>query len=106
MQTSPLIELYIDHQRRRAIMTLPTDVSGARLARAVARLLSEHLTVASYDWVVDSMANPDVATKADVDEVTTAYLSRVRGPGRKYTCVITRDLGFHLAAASVDHKFK
>jgi hypothetical protein len=105
MQVSSLIQLDVDHQRHRAIMTLPPGVSGVRLASDMARLLSDDPVLASLDWIIDPTNNHEGSTNADAEGVVAAYLRCARRPGRKYTCVITHDLYFALWAVSLDLRF-
>lgn len=103
---SSLIQLQVDVPRRRAIMTMPSNASGGRIARAMGRLLSEDAALASCDWVVDLTDNHEGATNADVDDLVAAYLDCPRTPGRKYTCVVFRDPYFALWAPALDLRFQ
>jgi len=102
---SPRIQLELDVQRRRALMTMPAGLSSARLARATAGLLADDPTLATLDWIVDQTANHEGCANTDADIVLDAYLRCPRPPGRRYTCVITHDLYFSLWAVSLDLRF-
>jgi len=106
MQLASTIRSEFDDQRRRAIITLPAGLSGARSACAMAALLSDRPALASYDWIVDVTANDEGASNDDVESLASCYQHCVREPGLKFTCVITRDPYFSLWAPALDLRFK
>jgi hypothetical protein len=106
MQLASMIRSEFDDQSRRAIFTVPAGLSCARSAYAVAELLAGKPALGSYDWIVDVTANDEGASNEDVEGLAGCYRRCAREPGRKFTCVITRDPYFSFWAPALDLRFK
>lgn len=100
-----VVELGVDHAKRRMTIKARPGFAGSRVSNAIASAIKADPSVASYDFVMDVRDSDTGATVEDFNIVHNAYKVTAREPGMKYGCFVSLDPNYGLWASAMGQLF-
>lgn len=94
-----MIETWTDHARRRVVVAMAGDITGADYVGWLLDLLAAEPAVSGYDFVYDLLAYEGRISHDDIAAMAPRYAALVGGRDKGATTVlVTQDRGFHFWA--------